>query len=574
MVSKWLAILIPTILVGGSAAAAVIDYDGDQLWTITELVEGSSPFNMDTDNDGLDDYWEHVRGSDPRDSDSDDDGISDGEEDRLQSSILHFDTDGDGISDGEELAIGSDPTDATSGCHDETDCDRDGLTNAFERDHGSDPFLDDTDGDGIADGDEKHTACLTSTDCDDDGVPDEHEARFGLSWLTSHTESIVPDSFWFNIRSEAWPVPVDTDGDLIPDEYETSWDWGPFNPVVGQKDLLVHVELQVPSKGYAGIQAVQEHPEMLLEAYQRMARFYAEEGGFVADVQVAFVQTAIDENYARTYMGEGKATKHDANPFIFTATMRPFGIWSPGKSPLGLAGSERVPFLVNGNPTSVDYQRGEASAWLNVYPIGQVLLDHFAGDDRAHYAYSIDIARAWLSEWRFEPTSGTVTATVGANGWGPASEGEQVRFNAYALEEIEILDTGETMRLGHIHHATDPTPIASTAAHELGHTLGLCHTHEEGCGVAGLVQYYKDDEERQSYASTSTMSYEKTSRDLYFSPNEWHRVHHFRSCQANVAAANPALFTIEAVAQRSSFAYSDAACFNPPNDKVELPVEF
>lgn len=78
--------------------------------------------------------------------DSDDDGLTNAEEKELGTNPDKADSDGDGLDDADEIDAGSDPNVA--------DTDGDGLSDGDEVDAGSDPTVEDTDGDGYRDGDE------------------------------------------------------------------------------------------------------------------------------------------------------------------------------------------------------------------------------------------------------------------------------------------------------------------------------------------------------------------------------------------------------------------------------------
>ena len=78
--------------------------------------------------------------------DSDDDGLTNAEEKELGTNPDKADSDGDGLDDAEEVDAGTDPT--------EEDTDGDGLEDGDELDLGTDPLAEDTDTDGVSDGDE------------------------------------------------------------------------------------------------------------------------------------------------------------------------------------------------------------------------------------------------------------------------------------------------------------------------------------------------------------------------------------------------------------------------------------
>ena len=132
----------------------------------------------DTDEDGLFDYLEDYLGTDKTSTDTDQDGLTDYWEVRkLKTDPLKEDTDGNGVSDGQE------------------DADQDGLTNLAEIKMGTNPLKADTDEDGINDGDEiniYHTSPL-SNDSDNDGLMDGEEVSLDLSPLKKFTKGIERD---------------------------------------------------------------------------------------------------------------------------------------------------------------------------------------------------------------------------------------------------------------------------------------------------------------------------------------------------------------------------------------------
>ncbi len=95
----------------------VADTDGDGLNDGAELTTANSdPTNPDTDGDGLTDGQEvNTSHTDPADPDSDDDGLTDGDEVNTRHTDPNLaDSDGDQFPDAIEIALGSDPTLATS----------------------------------------------------------------------------------------------------------------------------------------------------------------------------------------------------------------------------------------------------------------------------------------------------------------------------------------------------------------------------------------------------------------------------------------------------------------------------
>ena len=132
------------------------DTDNDGLTDVYEKYYfETDPENADTDRDGLPDGYEvYYLGTEPKKADSDDNGISDADED--------FDK--DGLSNLREYELGTDPNNA--------DTDSDGLTDNDEiSKYGTDPLKYDTDEDGISDGDEVALG-LDPTSASTNGTPD------------------------------------------------------------------------------------------------------------------------------------------------------------------------------------------------------------------------------------------------------------------------------------------------------------------------------------------------------------------------------------------------------------------
>jgi MYXO-CTERM domain-containing protein len=143
---------------------------------------------IDVDLDGLSASEEATYGTDPTDADTDDDGVLDGDEatgtsDDVGNAALDCDSDGDGLFDGTEagVTLADSNTDVAAGCFVP---DGDAET--------TDPYLRDTDGGGLADGDEDwdldgavDAACWETdpndpgddVDTDGDGVADVLELR-------------------------------------------------------------------------------------------------------------------------------------------------------------------------------------------------------------------------------------------------------------------------------------------------------------------------------------------------------------------------------------------------------------
>lgn len=124
----------------------------------------------DEDEDGLADYLETLLGTNPKQADTDGDGLSDYVETyQTKTDALKRDSDGNGVADGDE------------------DADSDSLSNLMEYMLGLDPSKKDTDSDELTDGEEKNRYGTDpfNEDTDGDGVTDGHEIRLGTDPLTA-----------------------------------------------------------------------------------------------------------------------------------------------------------------------------------------------------------------------------------------------------------------------------------------------------------------------------------------------------------------------------------------------------
>ena len=245
---------------------------------IEEFLNNTEPNNNDTDGDGMHDGWEVYYNLNPLDIydstvDNDEDGFDANyngtlEEDEEHNNLLEFqadthpyirDTDADGMWDGWEWLYGLNPLNPLDA---NADNDNDGVINRLEYNNtaagpymevdnitSSHPNNNDTDGDGLLDGQElfNYLTDPTSNDTDGDGMPDGWEVKYGLNPLDSADALLdidndsfdsdwngnITDSEIFSNLYEYWngtnPTNGDTDGDGMPDGWEVHWGFQPLN---------------------------------------------------------------------------------------------------------------------------------------------------------------------------------------------------------------------------------------------------------------------------------------------------------------------------------------------------------
>ncbi len=194
------------------------DYDFDGLSNIDEVTEyNTDPMKLDTDQDGLSDFWEIAYNLDPRDDGS------------------------------------INPDNGANG-----DQDADGVTNLDEYWYGGDPFLADTDGDGLSDSDELYVyfTSINLADLDNDGLNDYAEViTHGTSpYNWDCDRDTLSDGDEVLIHSSN-PLKMDTDGDWMWDDWEVNNGLNPANAADGLLDadsdgLANQLEYVFMDKGY------------------------------------------------------------------------------------------------------------------------------------------------------------------------------------------------------------------------------------------------------------------------------------------------------------------------------------
>ena len=239
-------------LITANASELASDLDSDGLNLTVEAKANTNPTLNDTDNDGLNDSYEWLTlMTDPTLNDTDGDGLTDGNEVlTLMTNATLNDTDGDGLNDGWEVRYngtsGVNPLVTANVSELALDMDRDGLNLTKEAKANSDPTSEDTDGDGLTDGNEVLTLMTDPTleDTDGDNLADGWEVRYndasGVSPVVAATADELAsdlDDDGLNLteeeRANTNPSLNDTDGDGLADGWEVRYNGTPgVNPLV------------------------------------------------------------------------------------------------------------------------------------------------------------------------------------------------------------------------------------------------------------------------------------------------------------------------------------------------------
>lgn len=157
-------------------------------------------YDKDTDQDGLIDYLEDSYGTDKTKKDTDGDGLDDlTEVSVLNTDPLKKDSDGNGVSDYDE------------------DIDGDGLSNGLELKYQTDPVGQDTDMDGLLDGEEvnQYKTDPLKEDTDEDGASDKWEVDNKTDPLSAQT------SFEAEAEAEVGMVAASVELELPGDQADT-----------------------------------------------------------------------------------------------------------------------------------------------------------------------------------------------------------------------------------------------------------------------------------------------------------------------------------------------------------------
>ncbi|WP_434340403.1 hypothetical protein [Motilimonas cestriensis] len=213
-----------------------LDQDKDGLpdeWEIANQLSdvNSNDAHEDFDSDGLTNLEEFQQGTNPHHPDSDLDGVFDGEDFAPTNAQYRFDQDKDGLPAAWENQHGlydQDPIDAF------IDVDNDRLTNLEEFFLGTNPRDQDTDKDGVLDGDDvSPLSPRYGWDHDKDGLPQRWEVENGLSDDNPFDAFDDQDGDTLTALAEYQlgtdPRHPDTDSDNVPDNI----DFAPLNARYG-----------------------------------------------------------------------------------------------------------------------------------------------------------------------------------------------------------------------------------------------------------------------------------------------------------------------------------------------------
>jgi len=210
-----------------------LDPDSDNLWNIQEYNFGTNPWSNDTDSDWLTDDDElFIYFTNPLDNDTDRDYLSDFYEitidplddqfllnNTFQTNPLKVDTDLDSLTDYQEINItGTNPV--------LNDTDGDLMTDGFEYFYGLDPFssadaLLDKDGDGLTNYQEfLLKSNPNSLDTDGDSLFDYEEYLLGTNLTNTDTDGDGISDFIEYYYTHSDPTNADIDEDNLNDYYE------------------------------------------------------------------------------------------------------------------------------------------------------------------------------------------------------------------------------------------------------------------------------------------------------------------------------------------------------------------
>ncbi len=463
-----------------------------RVWTIPLVLTAAatSLWFLDFDRDGLDHAQEFGQGT----------------------HWLDQDTDDDGWSDGLEVRLGTPPRDA--------DADDDGLWDPTEWGLGLDPWVADADADGVLDGDEGHPACARKDDCDQDGLPDGlDQGAFDALDPDSYDLDLTDGVVWL-FEQAGQPASRDADRDGIPDAWEAQdglIQWGAFTPAAGQRDLLVeYLRIEGPASGRF---ALDFDP-----AYQAVEDLFSTGG-----VRLQWIETVVtlpdehrpgfldtdDLGFYESVLEQGVGT---ANPFVTSIVL------NPQQTQEDLAGDILGAAFLRSMIATVDYGahvevlfgpgEGDGLAYSGDELRMRPVLESHILDARADQVQLLQ--RSGQVEGLGETVDGRVYFTIEGLTWSwhPEWFTTAPRVTNADGDWYQFVLRGARV---------DQTTLASTIAHEIGHTLGLCHAHEEAC----WSEFSIPDQFRRD---STTMSYTAPQGTLRFLQSEWEQIHEYLTC--------------------------------------------
>lgn len=238
---------------------STLDFDNDLLINIDEFHLGTLPNNNDTDNDFINDYDEVIiYFTNPKQRDTDSDKLNDGYEIFVAfSNPNDWDTDNDTMDDWYEdiygIAKGYVLNILVNDSMDDPDVD--GLINMLECQHRTKPHINDTDDDGLLDGEEVliYFTHPIDIDSDLDGLEDGEEINGYLYAVNPwgdpmgyfYTDPLLKDTDADNVNDKTEilylmnPVDNDTDNDLMIDGYEFLYRNNPGLNASDSSDALI-----------------------------------------------------------------------------------------------------------------------------------------------------------------------------------------------------------------------------------------------------------------------------------------------------------------------------------------------
>lgn len=536
------------LLTAGAGLALDLDRDGIRTWS--EVDRGSHPLRPDTDRDGLNDGAELRWGTDPLRRDTDGDGLVDGDEVRLGGDPTRGDTDGDGIPDALEPDVdcNGNGVPAIADSDDDGDMRPDGQE---PLEHRCDP---DVDQDGVLDGEEGSPVCVELPDCDGDGLGDAEELAAQYDMLRADTFGTgLPDAVAYAFQQQGQTPTPDDDGDGIPDGWEGSDGaiaWGELVPRPGQRDLLIeYLRVVGPDSGrYAWLD--------FTPAYERVATLFAKDGIHVhwketlverpVEHRPAFLSEG-DLPYFRSVLDNGTAS---TNPYVTTVVLNPQQVQQHPGTILGAA-------FLRSMVSSIDY--------------GAHTQVHFRSEDGQTQSIRPSIESQLIGGLAFEGyDDGGVLPDGRLYLHRPATFNQQGHTMSWRPDWFRTApyyetDDGEaSLQMDHAGATLHTAELASTIAHELGHTLGLCHTHEAECQMlyGGLTT---------ADLHASTMSYASQQTTLHFLGAEWSALGEYLRCppQETTALVAQGAPRADVLAAKYDRAFTEVA---EQRECLELPV--